>query len=334
MERRLLLLFARTGRGHEQAALALRGELLDRHADIRVELLDIGELNPLLRPLPQVYSMLMRYFPRLYSLLFKSTNGRRRADFIGRIVARLIRRHLFEVTEDVPTQMVVLHPFFLSTALRELRHRYEMTWIIQVVTLDLANPHAGWWCSGVDEIYVFCEEARSRASELAPSPVPLLVCGFPVGKVPFWAQKPRDSDEKWLVLCAGIVPMSRFLRLLVMAINDSTRRGLRLCVITSGSRAQAWVARRFGGHIEAYTSLDNTDFMGLLQRADRIIAKAGPSLLAEVVQLDVHVDILNEVGDQEQGNALIYNSGRLIASSDRPELVAELLAETPVARAN
>lgn len=321
--KRILILTAGFGEGHNSAARGVRAGLARVAPKLEVELRDLfpetfGAFNEIVR---RAYLALINRFPKPWGYVYNWLDGinnfeQRFARFRG------LKKNLGRLVDRFQPEVVVstfpAYPYLLHQVLGNDRHCKN----IAVVT-DSITVNAIWYRSPADHLIVANEQSAAVIRDKGVPPERIKVFGFPVS--------PRFADfQKHRQL-----PNGNPARVLY-AINagtgrapDLVRRLLELNVqltVTVGrnERLRRAIERVSNGHkIEIYGWTE--EMPRLLCENHVLIGKAGGATVQETIAAACPMIINHVVSGQEEGNAQLIvdtNSGAIALSNE--EVVAQV----------
>ena len=323
--KRILILTASFGEGHNSAARGVRAGLARVAPRVEVELRDLfpetfGAVNEVTR---RAYVTLINRWPKLWGHVYNWLD--RKNDFDERFAKfRGLKKNLGRLLDRFQPNAVVStfppYPYLLQQILGNDRRCKN----IAVVT-DSITVNAIWYRSPADYLLVANEQSAAVVREGGVSPEKIKTFGFPVS--PRFADFATDRQ----------VPNGSAPRVLY-AINAGTRRApdlvrrlLRLNIqltVTVGRnqklhRAIERAARERKIAIYGWTE----EMPRLLCESHVLIGKAGGATVQETIAASCPMIINHVVSGQEEGNARLVietNSGAISRSND--EVVGQVRA--------
>jgi 1,2-diacylglycerol 3-beta-galactosyltransferase len=306
---RILLLFSDTGGGHRSATEAIvealeyafPGRFNIRMVDV------IRRYAPMpFNRLPEVYPRIVRA-PRAWGLGYHALDGHRRARALSAVawpyVRTAARRLVLEQQADL---VACTHPLLNAPILKALGPRRPP--FVTVVT-DLVTTHALWYHHQADLCLVPTEAARERALAFGMLPEKVRVVGLPVSRrfsQPLADRRKLRAEIGWpddlpmILLVGGGEGMGPLLET-AFAVGACGRR-FGLAIVTGRNNrlrrhleAQPWEVPAFIYGFERRMPL-------LMQAADLLITKAGPSTIAEAINASLPMILYSRLPGQEDGN--------------------------------
>ena len=315
--KRILILTAGFGEGHNSAARGVRAGLARVAPRIEVELRDVfpetfGAFNELVR---RSYLATINYWPKSWGYVYNWLN--RIQNFDERFQRfRNLKKNLGRLLDRFQPDIIVstfpAYPYLLQQILGSERRCKN----IAVVT-DSITVNAIWYRSPADYLLVANEQSAAVIRDNGGPSQKIKVFGFPVSPrfVDFAKKQEVLSHEKPRVL---------------YAINAGTRRAPNLVrrlleldldlTVTVGrdERLHRAIVRAVGDRkIDIYGWTD--EMPRLLCEHDLLIGKAGGALTQETIAARTPMIINHVVSGQEEGNAQLIaetNSGAIALSND------------------
>jgi len=332
-DRGVLILTSDVGGGHRSVTLALAEALEPFHFGISiVDVIAQGLPSPLNR-IGGLYGPLVNRAPLIWHALYHLTEGQRRTGFLFRCLKPLFFKRLISLLWTTnPDVVVSTHPLanhLTVWALQRLRRVPMVTMIT-----DLVRVHPLWVCSEVDLCLAPTEEARREALNWGIPGDKVKVVGLPVGLA--FTNRVADRDtvraelgldcDLFTVLISGGGEGIGDLLALVEAV---AKAGLEVQLIVVTGRNQrlrdrleerAW---EIPIHVTGFTK----KMPALMQAADCLITKAGPSTISEGLVSGLPLIITSAIPGQEEANVdYVVRSGAGIYAP-RPEKAVAALKE-------
>lgn len=341
----ILLLMAETGAGHRSAAIALRHAIQlvsaeQRGRSYRSEIIDAFAICGTLpaRKLGALYAAAIRYAPWLYGALFHLTNHPWGFWVVERLLYRLIHRGLARLfTSTRPALIVSLHPLLNHVSLR-VRDELQMRVPIVTIMTDLVTPHRGWVAPVVDACIVPTEQARVRCQQQGMSAERIHVLGLPIDLKFSRPGAPRTSvcDRLGLDTAMPIVLLAgggTGAGGLEKQVRTLWQAGLPIqLLVVAGQHARLQrrlerLARRLPEQLQRRCRvLGFVQHMpDLMQAADLLITKAGPSTICEAIACKLPLVLSGCIPGQEEDNVdYVCEQGIGLLAKTPEELIATL----------
>ena len=324
--KKVLILTASFGDGHNAAAHNLRAAIELITDDAKVEVLDLfestyGTLNTLLK---QTYQGLVRYAPTVWSGVFSIFDSpvlfRRQMDTMGKL-RRALSTVLHETEPDVvvstyPVYAHLIQDLYSAHAERPFR-------FITVVT-DSISVCSAWFRAPSDLLIVANEPTAKVITDAGVSADLVKVLGFPVSPAfareqppPMTAPLTKDRRKVLYVINTGKAKAGKSIERLLKIDN------LELTITVGRDAAlKAKLAERLRDHADRARVFGWTNQMPrLLMSHHLVVGKAGGALVQEAIAAHCPMIINQVIPGQEEGNArLIQNQGLGAIASDSKDL--------------
>jgi 1,2-diacylglycerol 3-beta-galactosyltransferase len=333
-ERVVLFLFSDTGGGHRRAAEAVMEALATgAHGSFRLLMHD-----PLLGPdaawpqrlIARLYGPAVRRAPWLWGAGWYVSNSRPAMAVLSRTVFGSVARTVAaQVRACAPDVIVSCHPLTGRAAVRAARGRPVVT-----LVTDLARVHASWREPGADLVLVPSAAAAEQvgAGRCLPVGLPVEARLRPRPRGAGWPEPAGPAAGGFVVLLAGGAEgcggMARRAAAVLRAFADvqvvaACGRNERL------RRRLSARALRAGGRLTVLGYVGN--FADWLGRADVVVTKAGPAIIAEAACCGTPLLLTSHLPGQERGNADLVVRARAGRSARG---VRGMLAELAAIRAD
>ncbi len=321
--KRILILTAGFGEGHNSAARGIRAGLARVAPKVEVELRDLfpetfGAFNEIVR---RAYLALINRWPKSWGYVYNWLD--RKKDFDQRFqrfhgLKKNLGRLLDRFQPDVVVSTFPPYPYLLDQILGSGRRCKN----IAVVT-DSITVNAIWYRSPADYFFVANEQSAAVVHNGGVPPEKIKVFGFPVS--PRFADFTKDRPSP-----AAVVPR------VLYVINAGTRRAPQLVrkLVELDIQLTVTVGRDEKLHraIEKAAGNREIDIFGWTDEMPRLlcgnhllIGKAGGATVQETIAAGCPMIINHVVSGQEEGNARLIvetNSGAIALSND--EVVAQV----------
>ena len=330
--KKILILTASFGDGHNAAARNLRDAIELITDDAKVEVLDLfestyGTLNTLLK---QTYQGLVRYVPTVWSGVFSVFDNpalfRRQMDTMGKL-----RESLAAVLRDTEPDVVVsCYPVYAHLIQDIFREHAERPFRFITVVTDSISVCSAWYRAPSD-LFVVANEPTARV--LAEAGIPkhrVKALGFPVSPVfarerPAPLAAPRHGERRKVlyVINTGKAKAGKSLeRLLKVPDLDLT--------ITVGRDASLKAKlserlREYGDRVRVYGWTNQMP--RLLMSHHLVIAKAGGAMVQEAIAARCPMIINQVIPGQEEGNARLIRKLGVGAVAEKSKEVRDLVEE-------
>ena len=325
MKKKILILTAGFGEGHNTAARAVRDGLARIAADqATVELRDLfaeayGRLNELVR---RSYLALIDYAPRAWGVVYRWLDRKTNYDTEFRRLTRLKAQFAPVLDRFQPDIVVCSFPSY-ANVLHEILGANRVCKCVVIVT-DSITINASWYHSPADYFIVANEQSADVLRTNGVAPDKIRVFGFPVS--PKFADFTEDRP----------LPSASSNRRVLYMINVAKRGAPELVRMLAKLDLDLTVTigrnDELRSEIEAAADGHRINIVGWTNELPRmmhenhlLIGKAGGATVQEAVAAKCPMIINHVVAGQEEGNAQLIvetNSG-VIAHSPR-EVVTQV----------
>ncbi|HWQ61122.1 MAG TPA: UDP-N-acetylglucosamine--LPS N-acetylglucosamine transferase, partial [Negativicutes bacterium] len=273
--KRVLIVTASVGAGHDQAASAIGAEIKRRFPAARVAIADfMGEENSYLNALlKDTYLKMINLSPQIYDRLYRWTQARQFPG-VQNLLARAMKRSMLRLyLRHRPELVIFTHPFPCGAAAYLRRSGKFDVPLVGVITDFSAHPL--WVYDEVDLYFVAAREMRSELARLGVAAERVFPTGIPID-ASFGRRQGRCDAARGLGLAArqptvlimggglGIGPVAQTVRSL-----DGVDRELQVIVV-AGRNAEL---RRQIRTIAA-SSRHNIVALGYTRRVRELMAAA------------------------------------------------------------
>jgi 1,2-diacylglycerol 3-beta-galactosyltransferase len=329
----VLILTSDVGGGHRSVALAL-AEALESF-DFEVSTVDVitqGLPSPLNR-IGRLYGPLVNHAPLIWHALYHLTEGQRRTEFLLRCLKPLFFTRLFGLLQALnPDVVVSTHPLANHLTVWALQRMRRVPMVTMIT--DLVSVHPLWVCSEVDICLAPTEEARREAMKWGIPGEKVRVVGLPVGLAFTERVAVRDAlraelgleGDLFTVLISGGGEGIGDLWALVKAIAKE-RLEVQLIVVAGRNRRLKERLEERAWEIPVHVTGFTERMPGLMQAADCIITKAGPSTISEALVSGLPLIITSTIPGQEEANVDYVVRGGAGIYTTVPEKVVAALKE-------
>ena len=332
--KKVLILTAGFGDGHNAAARNVRDALEQTSSDVEVTVADLYErsykkLNTIAK---KAYLGAVRYAPQLWGGFFKLLDH---APWLadGRGLVGMHRSLVQLLEETQPDCVVSTYPAYGSLIQALYRDHCERPFRFITIITDARSVHSLWYRAGSDR-FVVCDEATAEGLRNAGvEKESIAALGFPVS--PLFAAPPADLPTR--------PTYGQMLRVLYVINTGKKKCGKAIdrllaipnveLTVTVGrySELKAKLARRAREHDGRLHLLGWTNQMPqLLMRSHVVIGKAGGAAVQEAIAAKCPMIINQVIPGQEEGNANIIRDANIGVVVDGRKEVArwvERLAE-------
>lgn len=330
--KKILILTASFGDGHNAAARNLREAIELLTDDAKVEVVDLfestyGTLNTLLK---QTYQGLVRYAPVVWSGLFSVLDNpalfRRQMGTMGKLREALAC--LLQTTE--PDAVVSTYPVYAHLIQDVFRDYAERPFRLLTIVTDSISVCSAWYRAPSDLFIVANEPTAEVLKRAGVDSDQVRVLGFPVSPIfaqdaPAELSAPRGDDRRKVlyVINTGKAKAGKSIqRLLKVPGLDLT--------ITVGRDASLKAKlterlREYGQRVVIYGWTNQMP--RLLMSHHLVIGKAGGALVQEAIAARCPMIINQVIPGQEEGNARLIQDLEIGAVAEKRKEVRDLVEE-------
>jgi processive 1,2-diacylglycerol beta-glucosyltransferase len=315
--KRILILTAGFGEGHNSAARGVRAGLARVAPKVEVELRDLfpetyGAFNEIVR---SAYLGLINRWPKSWGYVYNWLD--RKKDFDQRLQRfHGLKKNLGRLLDRLQPEVVVStfppYPYLLQQILGNERRCKNVAIVTDSITVN-----AIWYRSPADYFIVANEQSAAVVRNGGVSPEKIKVFGFPVS--PRFADYAKDRQSPADVTSRVLYVINAGTR----RAPDLVRRLLELNIQLTVTVGRDEKLRRT---IEKAAADHNIDMFGwtdemprLLCQSHVLIGKAGGATVQETIAAGCPMIVNHVVSGQEEGNAQLIvetNSGAIALSND------------------
>lgn len=333
--KKVLFLLSDTGGGHRASAEAI-GEAIERLHPGKYELV-IEDLwkNHMPWPIcciPDTYGWMTGPGKPLWLTLWKLSSYHRLQSMLFGSFSPLIEKSMVEYVSAIqPDITISVHPLMNHLGLHWLKTAGLDIPFITVIT-DMVSFHPSWICPEVDRCFVSTQEAWQRAVHYGMPDEKLTLHGHPVGlkfsnlqpdKLKNKQRLGLDPTRPTILMTAG-GEGQRQLYKTARHIASTIHQGQLLIVAGRNKKLEkllketAWnIPTKVFGFVENMPTL--------MEAADILITKAGPSTISEGFIAGLPVLISDYIPGQEKGNVdFVRQHGAGTYAPQKKQLVSTL----------
>jgi processive 1,2-diacylglycerol beta-glucosyltransferase len=330
VKKRILILTASFGEGHNSAARGVRDALARVAPDgIEVQMRDLfaeayGPVNELVR---RAYLGLVNSAPRAWGVVYRWLDRKTDFDMEFSRFSRL-QEHFAALLDRFQPDVVVCtfpaYPNVLRQIAKENSKRFGPCKCVVVVT-DSITINASWYRSDADYFIVANEQSGSVLRAAGVAPEKIRVFGFPVS--------PKFAD---FAPSSRALPSTKSDRRILYMINAATRGAPHLVRLLAelGVNLTVTIGRadKLRSTIEAAADGCEAEIVGwtdelprMLHESHLLIGKAGGATVQETIAAGCPMIINHVVAGQEEGNArLILETNSGVIALSPWEVVAQV----------
>lgn len=335
---RILCLFSDVGGGHRSATEATVAALERDYGDrVTVEMVDaLKDYAPLpFSRMSELYPKVMTRSQRVWSMTYHATDGRRRKALIDQIGYLYSRRNIEWMLSEHPADLIVsFHLGVNGVVMNSLEQQADRPRFATVVT-DLVTAHSLWFDERADLCIVATQHTAKLARQAGLAKDRVKVLGLPVNrqfrpvtakqKTILRQQAGLDQTKQTVLLIGGGEGMGGISR--IAKYLDRHLADIELIIICGRNRAlyQRMKQYRWFNHPKIYGF--TREMPELMQMADVLVTKAGPSTLCEAMNSHLPVIIYDYLPGQEEDNVTYILQEGAGAWAPTPSLIAQTLTD-------
>lgn len=319
--KKVIILTASTGGGHNKVAQTLKEELLD--LGHQVEVVDF------LKSQNKIYEMVVSYgyellaskFPTLYGELYKFSNSEHLNPIAIGVIRRSEKAYTKKVVEEFnPDLIVTTHPF-AAAAIGGLKISGEISQpVIAIVTDFIA--HIAYLSEGIDHYIVGSSFTKKKLEGAGILSNRIHAFGIPVSKEFYTKEASKNSEFTILIMggSMGLSQMKEVVEELVKEISNS-----KLLIVT-------------GNNKELYEDLDKEykdlidskqielygftkEVHKLMDQSHIVVTKPGGLTVSESIVKEIPLIVPFYIPGQEYENLMFLSLHGAAIGVDKPEMI-------------
>ena len=331
--KKVLILTAGFGEGHNAAARNLRDALELESDEVKVEILDLiesayGRINTLVK---STYLKVIDYAPFVWNGIYGWLNSTSWPNPEGQVGLARLRQHLADVLRATePDVVVTTYPIYAPLIQQLYRDHSERPFRLISVVTDSITANSIWWRAPSDA-WIVSNEATAEVLRAGGVPAEKVkALGFPVS--------PRFAE---LTDIEVLPPDAGTAKRILVIVNHNKKKAARTVdelleipdthlTVTVGRDAElkAKLAERTRKVADRVTLLGWTNVMPrLLVDSHLVVTKAGGATVQEAVAARCPLILNHILPGQEEGNARLVTEYGLGAIAERRREIAELVED-------
>lgn len=319
--RRLLILSASYGEGHQQAALAVRDALMEENPDLDLQIVDYLEMvHPMLNSVARYcYMKSVRFAPALYGLFYKGTSRIAPSSLIQRRLNHLGYEDLAEYLSAYKPD-VILSTFPTPAGVVSMLKEQGLIDIPAATVITDHAIHSQWIHHYTDHYFVGSEHVKRGLMIRGVDERRISVTGIPV-RPAFLAANNRaevraklglEDDYPTLLIMGGAYGVLGDIVQICEELFQSDRRAQLIVVcgrneklrqtieqLSKDAKNPVWV---FGFTREVHE---------LMAVSDLIVTKAGGLTISEALAMELPMLLYRPIPGQETQNATFLVKSRV-----------------------
>lgn len=310
--KKVLILSASIGSGHNQAAKAIAAELSLSYPEVKVEVTDFmsEEQSYLNRVIKEAYFKMLHISPNMYDLLYRWSNVPQRGSKVQSLLVKIMKKKMILlVNKHKPDFIIATHPFPCAAA-ASLKATGGMSSHLAASITDFA-AHRLWVYPQIDCYFVASEKVGNELIGQGIKRERVHVTGIPIGSE---FTEPVNSLKvlerlKFNKNCPVMLIMGGGLGLggvkQALESAEDVSSPLQIIIVTGRnaklrhSLKNAAEQSRHKIHVLGYT----TRIRELMAVASLLITKPGALTLSEAMASEVPIILYESIPGQEQENA-------------------------------
>lgn len=338
--KRVLIVSASVGAGHQQAAKALAIEIRRNNPGTQVRIADFmgGEQSYLNSLVKEAYLKMIHLSPNIYDLLYRWSQAPGQYSTVQNLVARAMKRSMARLYyRHRPDVIVFTHPFPCSAAAYLKRSRRIDVPLVGVIT-DFA-VHPLWLYDEVDMYFVASDACKEDLIRLGAPRDSVYPTGIPID--PSFAE---PKDRGLVADSLGLDPSMPIVLVMGGGLGfgsiertveqlEHTTLPLQLIVVAGKNpelRRQVQAVARISRH--RIVALGYTHrIQQLMSAADLLVTKPGALTLSEALASSLPMVLVDPIPGQEEDNArYLVGEGAAVLAEGKDQvaqLVTNLFAQ-------
>lgn len=312
MRKRVMILTASIGCGHDQAAETLAKKFKEQGEGIETEIIDFMEMmnTSISHLIKSSYLKMIDLFPSWYHLLYQNTmkiknNSKVKSIFIYRYEKKLLQL----IEKRQPDLILFTNPFPLILV-SDMKRKGIMNVDTATVITDY-TAHSVWLDQTVNYYFVGSYSLMEDLVRKGIRKDSISVTGIPI-RSEFY----KYLDEKRILKEQGLSPALPTLLIMggglglgpldeIIQVLNKVKAPLQLLVVTGKNQelleSLRGQCRKSNHHVKLYGYYKNIN--ELMTISDLLISKAGGITMSEAIQKELPILITHPIPGQEVGNA-------------------------------
>ena len=333
---RIMMLMAKTGGGHGAVADAV-AQALQRLYEDAVEASVVDGLRGF-APFPfshidSTYPWQVKLGGDGYGAAWRALNDAGRAKMLMKSTWPLVRTAALKMVQQPVDAIVAVHPLFVLPCLWAMDRTGRHVPFITMVS-DLVAVHALWCDVGTDCLLAPTETSRLEAIEHGVPPDRIRVVGLPIRLQFADPIEPRPEvrarlglqpDKRTVLLMGGGDGMGN-LGEIVRAVGFSGI-DLQMIVVAGRNRKLEQQLRETDWPVPARIEGFTQDIPVLMNAADVLISKAGPTTVAEALARELPTILSGFIPSQEEENVTYMLDAGAGVLAEQPARIVDTLKD-------
>ena len=332
---RIMLLMAKTGGGHGAVADAVAQTLQHVYGDAVVchvvDVLRSYAPFPLSHVIDSTYPLQVGLPGDGYATAWRALNDAGRARRFMKSWWPLVRAAALKVVEQPVDAIVAVHPLFVYPCLWAM-HRTGRRLPFVTMVSDLVAVHALWCDAETDCMLVPTDTSRSQAMEHGVPAEKIRVIGLPIRLQFAEPVEPRPAVRSRL----GLLPDKPTVLLMgggegMGNLGDITRAvgfsglDVQMIVVAGRNRRLEQQLKEIEWPLPARIYGFTSEIPVLMNAADVLISKAGPTTVAEALAREMPTILSGYIPPQEEENVTYMVNASAGVLAEQPDLIVNTL---------
>lgn len=340
-----MIMTASVGLGHDQAANAIKKNLLNQYHNVDIEIVDFIEIFPsyLGGIIKSTYLKMIDIVPSWYNMLYQGTTNLNRPSKVTSIFAYKYIKKIREVIEASNPDMILFTNPFPSTLVSHLKRKNKINTYTATVITDY-TVHGVWIDPTIDRYFVGSNILKQEMISKGVEGSKIHATGIPID-TKFTAPVDRESvlsslglqtDLPTVLIMGGGLGLGSMEE--ILETTDSVDRGLQIIIVAGKNQVlmNSLENRKYNAkhHVKVLGFCENIH--ELMGSSHLLISKAGGLTMTEAISKELPVLVFDPIPGQEVKNAQYFSDiGAAMYLKDLKELrsgVEDLLFINPEKR--
>lgn len=342
---KIMIMTASVGCGHDRVAKVIEEQLLDKHENMEIKIIDFIDIFPpaMGQFIKNAYLKMIDKAPNWYNLLYKLTAKSNQKNKMGNIFTYKYKKKICtHIRAFSPHMVLFTNPFPLILVSQLKRKNKINTYTASIIT-DYA-AHSVWLDPTINSYFVGSDILKGEMMDRGISALKIHVTGIPVDKrfnVPINKEEKMtelglDVNLPTVLIMGGGLGLGSIKE--ILEITDKIDRPLQLIVVMGKNESLKYELEN-----RMYNQKHNVKILGfcnnvheLMECSHLLISKSGGLTMTEAVTKKLPVLIFNPIPGQEIKNAQYFSyMGAAMYLKDLEEVknaIDELLYRKPEKR--
>lgn len=343
--RKIMIMTASVGCGHDQAAKVVKEYLLDKYNNLDIEIIDFMDILPLSigSLIKATYLKVIDVVPGWYNILYQGTMKLNQKSKVTNILAHQTKKKLLSLIEDFNPDIILFTNPLPLTLVSYLKRKNKIhTYTAGIITDYTA--HSVWLDSTVDSYFVGSNILKDELIDRGIEASKIHVTGIPIdSKFAISVNREEkmlnlglNSSVPTILIMGGGLGLGSMEE--ILETTDQINKELQLIVVVGKNQTlKAELENR------VYNSRHKVKILGfcdnineLMEFSDLLISKAGGLTMTEAVTKMLPVLVFDPIPGQEVKNAQYFSdigaAMYLKDLNDIKEAIEDLLYTNPKKR--